>query len=130
MSALTHRALILSLIASLLWPWAVTAATCAQHATSASDCCTTRCCCEQEADDADPCGCCAKEAPAVPVERAPAAPATSNAPDLDRALDLAPTIDLGTSLRAGSAPSVSPLARHALRDGGRRVLLQACRLRH
>lgn len=130
MSTVMHRAFILSLIASLLWPWAAAAATCAEHASRASDCCTTRCCCEQEADDADPCGCCAEQAPSTPVERAPAAPASSATPDLDRALDFAPAIDLGTSLRAGCAPAASRTAPRAHRDSGRRVLLQACRLRH
>ena len=127
---MTRTALILSLVASLLWPWAAAAATCAERHARADACCQTACACEpQQQEEAEPCGCCAKEAPTAPTERAPAAPAT-NAPELDRALDLAPTIDLAPTLRVTDAHAARDLARAPRAETGRSVLLRACRLRH
>lgn len=128
MRSVTHRALILALIASLLWPWAAAAATCDRHAAKASDCCATSCCCEGEAAAAA-CGCCAEEAPAEAPERAPIAPATGSH-EIDRVLDLAPTIDLRASGASTSTRDGLGASRVTLADGGRAVLRRGCRLRH
>ena len=119
----THRALVLALIASLLWPWAA-AATCTQYAATVSECCTSRCCCEGESEVS--CGCCAQQAPIEAPARAP--PSASTAIDL--VLDLAPIIDLRVSSASISTQVSLASTRVACAEGGRAMLRRGCRLRH
>ena len=123
--SVAHRAIILSLIMSLLWPWAA-ASTChaATSAKAVQSCCTERCCCESDA----PCGCEADDAPAAPQDSAPATPDTARA-SLELALLASPKFSLDLlaerpldALRSTSAAPTSPCE-------GRAILLRACCLR-
>ena len=122
----SHRAIILSLIMALLWPWAA-ASTChaATTARAVQGCCSERCCCETQS----PCECEADDAPAAPRDNAP------TTPDVSR-------LSLDLALHNGQQPTFSLHAERAIEPArsahavitspreGRAILLRACCLRH
>ena len=122
----SHRAIILSLIMSLLWPWAA-ASTChaATTAKAVQGCCSERCCCETQS----PCECELDDAPAAPLDTAPATPDASRL-SLDLALHDSPQPTFSLHAERAIAPARTAHAVITSPREGRAILLRACCLRH